>query len=94
MPVTVKHNQTLIDISLQACGSVDRLIDVAILNNISMTTDLAVGTLLDTPLPAINTWRNAAFFKVPGNEPASGYSQSMQGIGVWIINVDFVVSTI
>lgn len=48
----VKHKQSLLDIALQECGDVSAIVDIAVLNGISITEDLDVGDTLVLPLPA------------------------------------------
>jgi hypothetical protein len=46
---TVQYQQSLLDIALQECGDVLAIIDIALLNNISITEDLEAGQVLLLP---------------------------------------------
>ncbi len=49
MKIKVQLQQNLFDIALQYLGSVEYAMQIALLNNISMTDDLAVNTVLEIP---------------------------------------------
>lgn len=49
MQIKILHNQTLLDIAIQQYGSATMAIDLAIENNLSLTDDLEVGTVLNVP---------------------------------------------
>ena len=46
MKIEVKNRQCLVDIALQACGSVEAVFSIAERNGLAITDDLAVGQLL------------------------------------------------
>jgi hypothetical protein len=49
MKVVVISRQSIFDIAIQECGSVNAIFDIARLNNISVTDTLAPGTELQIP---------------------------------------------
>lgn len=46
----IKTRQTVIDFTVQNCGTMDALFDVALLNGISLTDPVAPGTILLAPV--------------------------------------------
>lgn len=94
--VEVQQGQSLMDICMQHCGSATALKDLAILNNISPTSNVVVGSMLE--LPAVVNEGIVKYFKEKGVVPATSESaakqlQQMQqeGIGYWSVGSDFVV---
>ena len=49
MTIKVLHNQTLLDISIYLFGTTIGAMSLAIANDISLTDDLEVGTILNVP---------------------------------------------
>lgn len=47
--VTVLHNQSLLDISIQVYGSIAQAFDLALANRLSITSVLEPGQVLETP---------------------------------------------
>jgi hypothetical protein len=46
---TVQYRQSLLDVALQECGNVSAVVDIAVLNGISITEDLNEGDILILP---------------------------------------------
>ena len=46
---TVKYRQSLLDVALQECGDISAVVDIAVLNGISITEDLNEGDILILP---------------------------------------------
>lgn len=93
MNIKVLANQTLVDISLQGCGTIDNWFDVAILNGMGITDDLTPGNTVATP-DALQTL--ASVVRLFGNvdlAPASGYDDAavLGGIGYMQIGSSFKV---
>ena len=97
--VTVSYGQTWLDIALQELGDMERAIELARLNNRSITDELQAGEELLVPdfdsqkRSIIQLFRNAA------NRPASGDTFIAadpdtvgEGIEFWALENDFVVS--
>ncbi|SEW01845.1 hypothetical protein SAMN05428988_1304 [Chitinophaga sp. YR573] len=91
MPV-IKRHQTLIDFAVQYTGSVEGIMQVASLNNISPTDDALAGVNL--LYGAVIDVKNS--FATLKNEVATdGRLQeavSLEGIGYWNIGLNFKVS--
>jgi hypothetical protein len=51
MKVKVLDGQSLFDIAIQHCGDVQAVYDIALLNNLSITDDVELGTELVVPEP-------------------------------------------
>lgn len=49
--IEVKDNQTLYDFTLQHCGSMEALVEVARLNGLSVTDEITPGQSLQVPEP-------------------------------------------
>lgn len=49
MIVTAQHNQSLLDLALQATGSVDNMLQIAMHNGLIPSEPLVVGTLVAIP---------------------------------------------
>jgi hypothetical protein len=92
IPGTVHERQTIQDVAIQWCGSPEDVVQVAQLNGIGITDDVAEGTVLLLPAKS-----NAAVVSglVPyGNVPVSGIeagTAAPTGIGYWFIENDFIV---
>ena len=93
--VIVVKGQTLLDIAVQAAGSVEAAFEIAAANNISMTDDLAEGTSLI--VPSVIDQTVADYFRVNGIIPKTGIREQdretapYSGIGYMTIGVDFIV---
>lgn len=88
--VTVKPGQTLADVAVQHLGSEEGVYELAQLNELSLTAVLTAGQQLE--LPPVVDKRAKAILSGGKHEPAAGEEESPGGIGVWIIEKDFVVS--
>lgn len=49
MQKPIAHKQTLFDFALQYCGTIEAVLPIAFANNISLSAELATGTLLTIP---------------------------------------------
>lgn len=94
--IIVQQGQNLIDIAIQHCGSATALVELAVLNDLSVTDDVAAGQELMLPTP-INTALIDYYLSksiVPSTDKpiARDYNDlSQEGIDFWIIENDFVV---
>lgn len=88
----IKRHQTLADFAVQWTGSVQGWVQVAILNEYSLTDDVPGGTQLQTG--DVIDLKQSTY--TTGEEIATNGRQTgpvqLEGIGVWIINLDFKVS--
>ncbi|WP_165044643.1 hypothetical protein [Dysgonomonas sp. ZJ709] len=89
--IKVKDNQTLIDVAIQASGSIEGIFDLAVKNDLSITDYLEPGQeLVD---PDIIERQITDFFYVKGLIPATEDRGLLQeGIEYWYIEYDFIVS--
>jgi hypothetical protein len=88
--VVVNHNQTLLDIAMQECGSATALVDLALLNGISITEDILPGNSL--LLPGVLNAALVNYLKANGYVFATKPGQaSPLVIGEMIIGDTFVV---
>lgn len=87
---TVKAGQNLGDIAVQYCGDHQAIFELARLNNLSVTDDVAAGSVLI--LPDVVEKRVRRVY-VDGNYyPATDSENINEGIGYWGIEIDFIVS--
>ena len=92
--VTVKDGQTLFDIAVQSLGIVDRVFDLAQLNGLGITDELASGQELLLPDVAFEQIDIVEYFTKPW-APASGDGANdliRGGIGYMQIGTNFKVS--
>jgi len=89
---SIKRHQTLLDFATQWTGSAQGLIQVALLNGLSPTDDIAPGTALLTG--EVIDFKNSTYNT--GAEIATNrfFTETAvnEGIGYWIINLNFKVS--
>ncbi|MFK7048720.1 hypothetical protein FLACOL_01062 [Flavobacterium columnare] len=94
--IQIKHNQSLLDFTVQEKGTIEALFEVALLNNKSITDNLLVGSCLESPSATIDK-QITDYFKNKKLVPASALTQTQiqnlepQGIGYMSIGFDFTV---
>lgn len=94
--IQVLHNQNLLDITLQNYGNIKAIFDKAIINNISITSELIIKqNLLKTKTVYYDT-EVVDYFKNKSINIATGkynISETMiqEGIDYWLINNNFMV---
>ena len=96
--ITVTSRQSVLDIALQHCGSLEAAFDIAQSNGISLTDDLTTGQSMSVPEPTDTAM--AQHYGVNNLQPATAVSNAEindllavgEGIGFWAIEYDFVVS--
>lgn len=92
--IKVKDRQTLLDIQLIACGSLEGIIEACALNGMAITDDLEDGQMLE--MGPIIAPRVEAAYRNRGNSPATGLGaegvRKFGGIGYMRVGVDFIVS--
>lgn len=96
--VTVLNNQSLLDVAIRHCGTIEAVTDIALLNGISITKELIPGQSLDLPSKDYGSQEVINFFVNNKMDPATALTQenidlinSNSGIGYWIIQKDFIV---
>lgn len=92
------HNQSLLDVAIRHCGTVEAITDIAILNNISITDELVPGQLITIPAKDYGYQNVVDFFEVNKKQPATALTvenkqiiEGDSGIGFWIIQDNFIV---
>jgi hypothetical protein len=89
----IKPRQTLIDIAIQAGGTLDSLFEVASLNGVGITDDLEAGSLVVSP--AVSVMHVADYFRKYKLFPASATTALSEvlneGVEFWTIGYDFKI---
>ena len=94
--VRVEPGQSLFDLALQHCGSVEALFSLAQANGLSPTEGLIAGAEVIVCQPANRAVAN--LFAVNGIKPATSITKAeeqeiyQEGIEFWAIEEDFVIS--
>ncbi|MEG3977312.1 hypothetical protein QT970_22205 [Microcoleus sp. herbarium8] len=98
MKITVLDNQTLMDVAIRHCGTIEALTDIAILNNISITAELVAGQSIEMPNKDYGFQEVVNYFTVNKVNPAtaltdedSAVTEGDSGIGFWEIENNFTV---
>lgn len=99
MQVTALHNQTLLDVAIRHCGTVQAVADIAILNNISITDDLIAGQFILIPQKDYGNQEVINYFISNKIEPASALTEESKeltegksGIGFMRVGINFKVA--
>lgn len=69
--VTVLHNQSLFDISIQVYGSVAYVFDLALANGLSITSDLVPGQQIEVPEIEVESTSIRDYYAANGIKPAT-----------------------
>lgn len=89
----VKQGQSFIDVICQATGSVENIITEAVSSGKSITNDIAIGETISTTKESDMEVISILKRKNPAtNGTVEMMGEELEGIGNWIINVDFIVS--
>jgi len=96
--ITVLNNQSLIDVAIRHCGTVEAVLDIAILNNVGITQELVPGQILELPNKDYGYQEVVNYFEINKKEPATSLTEENKaivegdsGIGFWIIEDNFIV---
>jgi hypothetical protein len=90
---TIDKHQTIIDVALQECGNADAAFDIAALNGIEITDDIAPGTEL--LLPDVVDKKKVKYLSDAGLKPITGpliIDDAQEGLEFWVIERDFVIT--
>jgi hypothetical protein len=95
MEIKILNNQSLLDLAVQAAGSVEAVFDIALANACAIVDELTPGTVL--AVPAVLNKQVAEYYRTNGINPATALSAqdmefAMDGIGAWRIEYDFMIS--
>ena len=100
MTITALHNQSLLDLALQHTGTIESVFEFAEANSLNITDDVQAGTplYLGEGLGVRN--EILAYYTTKNLQPATAFSKEdeqvferLEGISIWAINLDFVVSS-
>lgn len=95
----VHHGQTWFDVSMKLYGTPEYAFDLAVANNSNVAGDIPAGILVqfDPNVKANKTI--LAIYDNNKTNPATGFTsddkqimERLEGISIWAINLDFVVS--
>lgn len=91
--VKVKNNETLLDVAVLASGDVGAMIELALINNVSLTKDFTSGDsiITGTVLNADNVNQLTARKARPASAIVAGENGILEGIDYWAIWKDFIV---
>ena len=99
MTVAVLHNQSLLDLALQHTGTIESVFELAKDNALNITDDVQAGTplYLGEGLGVRN--EILGYYTAKNLQPATAFSKEdeqvferLEGISIWAINLDFIVS--
>lgn len=100
MTITAQHNQSLLDLTLQHTGSIESVFEFAEANAINITDDVVAGKTLALPAEVFTNKDILAYYTAKNIQPATDFSKEdeqvferLEGISIWAINLDFVVSS-
>lgn len=98
MQIIALNNQTLSDIAVRHCGTIEAVADIAILNNISITDNPAPGQIITLPNKDYGYQEVINYFRENKTDPATALTDEhtdtiapLTGIDYWIIENDFIV---
>ncbi len=100
MQIQVLNNQTLIDIAIRYCGTIEALFDLALINEISVTGDLVPGQILKISSVDYGFQEVVNYFDSIEKEPATGLNEESTsdivlepaiGIGFMVIENNFTI---
>lgn len=99
MQITVLHNQSLLDLALQHTGTIESVFELAEANALNITDDVQAGAplYLGEGLGVRN--EILSYYTAKNLQPATAFSKEdeqvferLEGISIWAINLDFIVS--
>lgn len=92
----VSERQSIYDIAIQLGGDLEAVMELALINGLSITDELSAGQLVQ--VPEILNADTVNYFQLKGIVPETAGIEIdeslpiLEGIGYWAIDVDFVVS--
>lgn len=99
MIVTVLHNQSLLDLALQHTGTIESIFELAEANTLNISDDVVAGKTLVLPAEAFTNKDILGYYTAKNLQPATAFSKEdeqvfeiLEGISIWLINLDFVVT--
>ena len=99
MTITVLHNQSLLDLALQHTGTIESVFELAKDNALNITDDVQAGKTLVLPAEAFSNKDILSYYTAKNLQPATAFTKEdeqvakrLEGISIWAINLDFVVT--
>jgi hypothetical protein len=99
MTITALHNQSLLDLALQHTGTIESVFEFAEANSINITDDVQAGKTLVLPAETFTNKDILGYYTAKNLQPATAFSKEdeqvakrLEGISIWSINLDFIVS--
>lgn len=99
MIFTVLHNQSLLDLALQHTGTIESIFELAEANTLNISDDVVAGKTLVLPAEAFTNKDILGYYTAKNLQPATAFSKEdeqvferLEGISIWAINLDFIVS--
>ena len=99
MIITALHNQSLLDLALQHTGTIESVFELAKDNDLNITDDVQAGKTLVLSSEAFTNKDILAYYTAKNIQPATAFSKEdeqvferLEGISIWAINLDFVVT--
>lgn len=99
MTITALHNQSLLDLALQHTGTIESVFELAKDNDLNITDDVQAGKTLVLSSEAFTNKDILAYYTAKNIQPATAFSKEdeqvferLEGISIWAINLDFVVT--
>lgn len=99
MTITALHNQSLLDLALQYTGTIESVFEFAEANTLNITDDVVVGNNLVLPSEAFTNKDILGYYTAKNLQPATAFTKEdekvakrLEGISIWAINLDFVVT--
>ncbi len=95
--VRIATNQSLFDISVQQCGGIEAVFEIAERNGLSITDKLIAGSTIEISEDTMIDKTIIDYYQMKGIKPATDASIEVmdslrdEGIDFWAIAVDFVV---
>ena len=99
MTVAALHNQSLLDLALQHTGTIESVFELAEANSLNITDDVQAGAplYLGEGLGVRN--EILSYYTAKNLQPATAFTKEdeqvferLEGISIWAINLDFIVS--
>jgi len=99
MTITALHNQSLLDLALQHTGTIESVFQFAEANSFNITDDVVAGKPLVLPAEAFTNKDILSYYTAKNLQPATAFTKAdeqvferLEGISIWAINLDFIVS--
>ena len=99
MTITALHNQSLLDLALQHTGTIESVFELAKDNALNITDEVVAGNTLVLSAETFTNKDILSYYTAKKLQPATAFSREdeqvferLEGISIWAINLDFVVT--